>query len=50
MKSLRSILLETERRKTALAHFNASDLVALRAVTDAASSLNLAGRLRHRSI
>jgi fructose-bisphosphate aldolase class II len=41
MTSLQQILAEAEKSNRALAHFNVSDLVALRAVTEAARSLSL---------
>ena len=40
MNSLRDILGESQERKTAIGHFNISDLVALRAIFAAARELN----------
>lgn len=41
MENLRSIIENAERRKVAVGHFNISDLVALRAIFEAARSLNV---------
>lgn len=41
MKLLREVLMEADRSKVAVGHFNVSELVALRAVTEAARELNL---------
>lgn len=40
MKTLREVLDDSERRRIGIGHFNVSDLVTLKAVTEAARSLN----------
>ena len=41
MKTLRDVLVESEKSRTAVGHFNISDLVALKAVAEAARGLNV---------
>ncbi len=41
MKSLKQILVESEKNKTAIGHFNISDLAGLKAIFESARSLNL---------
>lgn len=41
MENLREIILRAKAEKKAIGHFNISDLIALRAITEAAASLNV---------
>ena len=41
MKTLRNVLVDSEKSRTAVGHFNISDLVALKAVAEAARGLNV---------
>jgi fructose-bisphosphate aldolase class II len=40
MKTLRDVLEESERSQVAIGHFNVSDLVMLKAVTESAREVN----------